>query len=367
MLEKGKISNRQAMMLLVTSILGTGLLTFPSLTTAEAKQDAWITVVIAACVSLVIILITVPLGWRFPGKTIVEYSEEILGKFLGKIVGLIFIWFFLYLTALVMREFGEFIVTVFMEETPLIVFIVTLLFAAALAIYGGLEVISRVNEMMLLLVIISFFFFMFLAFGEMDPARLRPILAEGMLPVFKGSLPAIGWLGEVVSIAFLLPYLNRPALARRSGSMAVLILLAIHLVVVVTSIMVFGAAQTGRMQFPAFMIARNAGIAGIFERSEALFMLIWVGGVFAKIAIYYYVTVLAASQWLKLSSYRPLILPFGLIIGALAFIDYRNNPELVSFLHKVWGPYSIPIELGLPALLLTIAIIRRKGVRQKNE
>jgi spore germination protein KB len=365
MIEKGKISNSQAMMLLINGVLATGLLTFPSLTTAQAKQDAWLSVIIAACVGLVVILITVPLGWRFPGKTIVEYSENILGKFLGKAVGIIFVWFFLYLSAIVVREFGEFIVSVFMEETPLIVFVVSILLVAVLPIYGGLEVIGRINTLMFALVVVSFFTFMFLAVGQMEPSELTPVLAEGLGPVLKGAIPAAGWLSEVVAIGFLLPYINRPALARRSGSTAMLILLVLHGVAVAASVMIFGAAQTGRMQFPAFMIARNVSVLGIFERTEAFFMLLWVAGVFAKIAIYYYVTVLGASQLFKLRDYRPLILPIGTVIGAMAILDYLNNAEVVSFLGKVWGPYSLPIELGLPAILLIVAIIRCKRRRNR--
>ena len=364
MIEKGKISNRQVMLLLVTSVLATGLLTFPSLTTAQAKQDAWLSVIIAAIIGLTTILVTVSLGWRFPGKTIVEYSVDILGKIPGKVIGFIFVWFFFYLTAIVVREFSEFIVTVFMDNTPIIVFISTILFACAIAIYCGLEVIARVNEMMLTLVIISFLIFMSLAVGQMDLARLTPVLAEGIIPVLKGAIPAAGWFGEVVTIAFLLPYINRPELAKRAGIMSIFILCFLHSVGVVASIVVFGAEQTGRMQFPAFMVARNVSIAGTLERVEALFMLIWVTGVFAKITIYYYVTVLAASQWLNLISYKSLILPFGTVIGAMAVLNYVNNPELVSFIGKVWGPYSIPIELGIPVILLIIAVIRRKGLKK---
>jgi spore germination protein KB len=143
--------------------------------------------------------------------------------------------------------------------------------------------------------------------------------------------------------------------------MAVIVLIVIHITAVSATIMSFGAAETGRMQFPAFMLARNISLMGIVERAEAVFMVLWVAGVFAKIMIYYYVAVLAMGQWLKLRSYRSLILPLGTVIGALAFLSYVNMAELLGFLANVWGVYALPIELGLPAALLIIALIRRKG------
>jgi spore germination protein KB len=364
-IEKGKISNRQAVLLLVAGVLSTGLLVFPSLITAVAGPDAWLAVSLAAGVALVVILITVSLNTRFPGKTIVEYSEDILGKLLGKTVGAVFIWFFLFLTALAVREFGEFMTTVFFEETPLVVFASSILLVAALAVYNGLEVIGRVNEMMLALVLIAFFFFMLLATNQMEPDRLTPVLAGGLPPLLQGAFIASGWFGEVVAIGFLAPYLNHPALARRIGVLSILILLGILIVAVVAAVMSFGPAQSGRMQFPTFMIARSVSIMNIFERAESTFMLLWVAGMFAKITVYYYYTALAIGQWFKLNDYRPLTLPLGTIIGALVFLSFTNNPEVIGFIQHVWSPYSLPIELGLPALLLITVVIRGQGGRKE--
>jgi spore germination protein KB len=361
MIENGKIANRQAMLLLVSGILSTGILIFPTLTTAAANQDAWLSVVFAAGLGLITVLIMIALGRRFPDQTIVEYSEDLLGKLLGKAAGAVLIWYFLYLTAIATREFGEFITTAFMEDTPPSVFVFTILSVAALAIYSGLEVIGRVNEFMLSLTIFSFFLFIFLAVSQMDPARLTPVLSDGLGPVIKGAIPASGWFGELIVLGFILPYINRPALAKRSAIMAVLILLIIQITAVAASIMTFGPAQTGRMQFPAFMITRNISIMGIVERNEAIFIVLWVAGVFVKIMVYYYVIVLATSQWLQLRSYRPLILPLGTVVGALAFLSFNNIAELMGFLSNVWGWYALPLELGLPALLLAVALIRAKG------
>jgi spore germination protein KB len=365
LIEKGKISSRQAVLLLVSGILATGLLIFPSLITAVAGPDAWLAVGLASGVALVIILITVSLNTRFPGKTIVEYSEDILGKLLGKTVGAAFIWFFLFLTAIAVREFGEFMITVFFEETPLVVFVSSLLLVAALAVYNGLEVIGRVNEMMLALVITAFFFFILLAANQMEPARLSPTLATGLSPVLQGAFTASGWLGEVVAIGFLVPYLNHPALTRRIGVVSVLILLSILIVAVMAAVMCFGPAQSGQIQFPVFMIARNVSIINIFERAESFFMLLWIAGMFAKITVYYYYTTLATGQWFQLNDYRPLTLPLGTIIGALVFLSFTNNPEVIGFIQHVWSPYALPIELGLPAILLITAVIRGQGGRKK--
>lgn len=361
MLEKGKISNMQASILLVSGVLPTALITLPAITCEAAGPDAWLSVFFASLVGMCVILVAVSLGLRFPGRTIIEYSETIAGRFLGKIIGLIFIWFFLHMSAVIVREFAEFIITVSMPETPLIVFVITILFTAAVAVRSGLEVIARTNDMFFTIITISFITLVVLATKDLDLSVLTPVLAKGLIPPLRGAVPTAGWIGETITIAFLLPYMNRPEKGARAGIAAVIIISVFLTIADIVAMATFGHAQTPRLMFPTFMVARYISIAGLIERMESLIALIWIGGVFVKISLYYYVAVLATAQWAGLADYRPITFPIGTIIGALSILLFANIPELITFLSKVWGPYSVPIELGLPLILLTAAWIRKKG------
>ncbi len=363
MLENGKISDHQTMLLLIATVLPTSIFSLPAFTAAEAKEDAWLSVIIASFIGVAVILNIVALGRKFPGKTILEYSEDIVGKIPGKFVGLILIGFFLYLTALTTREFTEFMLSVFLEDMPMLVLVVSILFVSALAVLQGLEVISRLNVILITIVVGFFLLSLVMAAEEFQPIRILPFFANGILPIIKGSFPVAGRIGEVFVLAFLLPYMNQTLSARRTGLSAVLILTSLFSLTVLVAILCFGALQTGRLLFPNYMVARNIIITDIIERVESVFMLIWVVGAFTKITICYYITVLATGQWLKLSRYQSLVLPIGTLIVALVLIIHVNISELVGFLRKIWSPYALSIELGIPFILLTIAFIGRKGVK----
>jgi len=95
MLEDGIISNRQAVLLIVSTILPTSIMFLPAMISKEAQQDAWISIIILTAFGVVVGLIIASLGMRFPGQTIIQYSEVILGRPLGKIVALIYPLFFI--------------------------------------------------------------------------------------------------------------------------------------------------------------------------------------------------------------------------------------------------------------------------------
>jgi spore germination protein KB len=86
----------------------------------------------------------------FKDKTIIQYSETIAGRIPGKLIGLIYCGFFIYIDAVILREFADFFTSVFFPETPLVFFSISIILASIYAVRQGLEVIARVNEIFFL-------------------------------------------------------------------------------------------------------------------------------------------------------------------------------------------------------------------------
>ena len=70
------------------------MVTLPTIAATFAKQDAWMTPVISSFPGIVVILLVTELGRRFPGMTIIEYLQVILGKWIGKVVGALYLFFY---------------------------------------------------------------------------------------------------------------------------------------------------------------------------------------------------------------------------------------------------------------------------------
>jgi spore germination protein KB len=153
MLEEGRISSKQLQWLIITSMLPTVLLILPTSVTTYAKQDGWLTIIIIGLIGLITAYILTKLGSKFPNKTIIGYSPLIVGKYLGKVIAFIYILFFLHITSVIIREFGEVLSSFLLQKTPLTLIIAVTIIVSASAVRNGIEVISRVNELVLPLVI----------------------------------------------------------------------------------------------------------------------------------------------------------------------------------------------------------------------
>ncbi len=364
MLEEGKISIRQAALLMVNTVLATAILFLPAISTRQALQDAWISVLITTANGVLISLLVVTLMRRFPEQTLVQYSEDIMGKFIGKLIGLGYIWWFLHTNAIIVREFGDFLAAAFMPRTPLLVFNAMLIILAVLAVKSGLEPLGRLNEWIFILNSFILIMIVTLSIPEIRLQNLQPIMEGGIVPALRGAYTPTSWFGEIITLGMIFPFLTQPQRGYRAAVGAHLIIGAFLFAVAVVTVGIFGPELLSRFKFPLIEVVRLISLGDFFERIESLVMIIWVGGVFVKVSVFHYVTVMAAAHTFNLKDYRPLALPLGILNVILSIHLFEGVTDLVEFLSTTFPVYALStFEVGIPALLLLTALIRGKEGR----
>jgi len=366
MLEKGKVSSRQGMLLLpFTVVMSTAVLITPTITAKAAGRDGWICIlVVATAYGLLTALVIIKLWQRFPDKTIIEYSQIIAGPF-GKIIGAAYILWFIHINSVIVREFGDFIITSFMPETPLIAFIVILLFLGGWATKCGLEVICRTNEFIFPLYALSVAGVFILVLQEADFSYLLPIMENGIKPILRGSWAPMAWRGEIIVVTMLLPYIENSDRAKRHLAYSVILIgIVLTLATLITTAVI--GELTRYLTFPLFELARCITIGRVIERVEALVLVIWVAGITIKVATFFYIASLGTGQLFGLSDYRTVVLPIGLILGVWSLEIFENSVLSIQWLTEVFPIYSFLFELGIPLVLLIIAVSTKKGGRQNN-
>lgn len=360
-----KISPGQFNALLITTVLPTALLFVPAVTVSLAGRDAWMTEIIVTVFGIMVVIVSTLLGFRFPDKTIIQYSGDILGKYLGKLIGLAYLFFFFNTTAVIIREFADFLFIAYMPRTPLLMFIVISVMLAAYAVKSGLEVIARMNQFVLLLMFLSVAGIFSLVLKEFHPEYLFPILENGVKPVIRGGLTPSAWRGEVFIMVMFIPYLNKYQKARVSGLKSMVILTAVLVLDIIICLGVFGI-RVGQFVFPVYYLAYYIGIAGFIERIEAVVLGLWVTGVTVKVAIWYYAAVLASSQLFGLKNHKTVVFPVGLILGVWSVAVFTNTTEIIQFFAEEFPYYAFTFEIMIPLGLLILAVIRKKSSFQQK-
>lgn len=357
-----KISIRQFTVLVMFYTIGTTILVIPSSLAADAEQNAWIAAIVGWLLGLLIVGLYILLSKQFPAMTLIEYTEKIFGKWLGKLISLLFVFFSFIAASSVLFYMGNFMTTQVMPETPIESFIILFAGIVLMGLRLGLEVLARAAEILfpwfLLLFIVSTLFLI----PEVDIQKILPITEIGIKPIFKASLSYIG-TASLPLIVFLMVFpacVNHP----EEGGKAFFIgnLLGGIFVIIITflSISILGADFSERNIYPSYALAKKINIGNFIQRVEILMAGMWFLTIFFKTSFYSYHFITGLAQIFGLKDYRPLVLPYGMILVVYSLVVYPNVVYMMDFDTKIWIPFALTICLFIPLIMLGIGSIQMK-------
>lgn len=356
LIESNKISSIQLGLINITYVLSTSDVFLPAFVAKEAKQDSWISVLIATMSSLLIVFIQLAISNKYPNKTITQYSCDILGRFLGKFIGVLYVYFYFFAAYAVTRELGEIFVISFNPVAPISVYSIFTITIAGYAVYKGITAIARINTILLPLGIFVLMFIACINIPIIDLNYFLPVMYKGIKPVLKGSILIQTWLIETFIILQLIPYVKDKKSVNRN-IIASVIFLSLSLQVGVMTIGIFGPL-TGKVLFPALQFAKYSSIGYYIKNLDISIMAVWVSGIFIKISVSYYLTVLSLSQLLELKSYKQYIIPIGILIMCFSILAANSISELIYELHYIVPFYIFTMTAIIPALLLIISLVK---------
>ncbi|HHW35772.1 MAG TPA: endospore germination permease [Bacillales bacterium] len=358
-MEKGKISSLQMAVMLFPAIIATFIISVPSIVGQYAKNDLWISPIFASVGGFVTVYIAYELHKLYPKQTVIQFSEQIVGRFAGKIISLIFLSFYLLTTGHVVRGYSEFIVSSILIHTPISVISVTMVILCAFAVQGGIEMLGRLAQLFSPFFILPLFIVVILLSPDFDFKNIFPIFGEGIGPSLKGAVVPRGWFSEFFLIIFLLPFVTDVKKSRKYGMWTVFAVMLTLVVVNLTVLLILGPA-TASKQFPLMNVSRYVSVGEFFDNLESVAMAVWIIGAFVKISVFFYVTALGTAQFLNLSDYRVVIWPFTILIVEISFWSIPSLAAYNSFLTVVLPYYGPFIQTIIPLFLLLIAIVRKK-------
>lgn len=361
MLENGKIGVRQFAFLVFLFTIGGIILIIPSILTSEANQDAWIAAILALGIGVLIIPLYSALGSRFPDMSLVEYSQEILGRWMGTTISLLFCTYFFINATLTLRTIGDFMVTQMMPETPIQSIFIIFLCIVIMGTRLGIEPLSRASEIFFPWVILLFLLLSVSLFPQIKLENIQPFLEEGIKPVLRATVPYVGsTFLEIVVFLMFIPFINRIQKTGKALWAGILMGGILLTVISLLTVLVLGADTTERQIYPSYALAKKINVGNFLTRIEVMMAGIWFLTIFFKLTLFFYATALSLAQSLKLKEYRFITLPLGMILIVFTLVVSPNIVYLKTFNKEILFHYSLTYGLFFPLLLLGVAAFRKK-------
>ncbi|MFS0873609.1 GerAB/ArcD/ProY family transporter [Paenibacillus xylanilyticus] len=356
-----QISTKQAGVIIINYMLGAGILTLPR-TTVEAvgTPDVWISIILSGLIITGVGFILVILCRRFPSKTGFQFVGEITGPWIAYALSIITVLYFLIISAFEIRVMAEVTGLYLLEGTPVWAIVMVFMWVGIYLMSGGLVTIARLFEIILPVTLVIFVIAILLSSQLFDISNLRPVLGEGVLPIFKGlKSTLLAYTGYEIMIV-IMAYMQKPEKGIKAMVWGTAVPMVIYLITVV---MVIGSLSVEGMKtrtWPTLDLMRSFEIQGlIFERFESLLLVIWVMQIFSTFTITHYAAAVGVAHTFKIKNTVPImyaLLPVSYLIAVLP----KDVNETFT-LGDMVGNVSIYLFGILPTVLLLISIIRKKG------
>jgi spore germination protein KB len=113
-----KVTGIQVFWIIMCMDLGMTLVMTLSPSLEAAKQDAWLSIIVAGLIALLVALLATRAAHLYPGQTLIEYSETILGAWLGKAVVITYLVQWYTIIPIVLSQFTDLVQIMLLQGTP---------------------------------------------------------------------------------------------------------------------------------------------------------------------------------------------------------------------------------------------------------
>lgn len=355
MRQDGKISAGQLLMLAFLTRIIIMISVDSQLAGGKNLLDLSLSAVCYLGLNLVLILPAWMLHKRYPELDLLDAASYGLGK-AGQITALLYAAYFLFMNSYFLTLFEQ-----FMEEEVNPRLPVWLVSAAVLAVacYGaflGLESIARTAGFLFLLACAGMLFLLVSLNSELRSENFTPLLYDGAGQTVQGTLLFLSRSTFYSVLPILLP--------RTTGSVRLKYLLwnvglTLFFIVLIVTVCGTLGPMAGIKAFPVYTMSSLAQ-SGPFQRLDAVYIGIWMMGLFLTLALDLYLVCVCISHVFGKTAGR-----ISILAGALALVVSTNT----IFQTEAVQLSVFRLEFILIATLLTglvipcviLAAVRRKG------
>ncbi|MDV3429320.1 MAG: endospore germination permease [Bacillota bacterium] len=331
-------------------------------------RDMWVCGIISVVTVLPFIIMIIRIGKNFPGKTITEYSRELLGCVLGKALGLLLTIYFFLSASSSITMYIHHLTGFLLPQTPFLVVTILHVFIICCLVWEGPEVIGRTSVIAFAMAVIFFLLVFSASLSEINIDRILPVFDTGVFPVFKASADTDTFIGfSPLLTAMLLPIVKDQKKAIGSAVSGLFIGGFFFILYFIVELMVMGPQVVAMMRIASMDFVRAIQITQYLHRFESFMVALWYWSIMIQAGIAALCSLESFMQTTGIKKKSPfLIIIFGLMLIISTYYMGHNDVAFLRLREYVWKYFSLPIDFGVPILLFLALGVKKMITNNKN-
>ncbi|MFF3024849.1 GerAB/ArcD/ProY family transporter [Gottfriedia sp. NPDC057948] len=351
------ISSFQLFFYMVIVQLNVTTLRLPMYLYKESAHDGWISLVFSCLYSVCTIFLYSFLIKRFPNLTIFEVCTLFFGKWIGGILKISYILYFIFIAYLINQSYLFVFSKWVFPNSP---FWSILLLLLIIGIYLGKENIRTMTRFFQLSfwTFLIIFVFSIEAFQQVEWKFLLPVAQVNFAHILKGSYTSYYFLHGFECLLVVYPFVKGPhRKIIKSSIFSILFITMINLFTVVLCFVFFSKKEMELIPEPTIYLFKTLTFFKVLERLDLLFLSLWFVIIASSYVAYLNLANVGISNLInrnRVSTFSTLAI--CLIIFLVSNLVPSSNGYL-EILIKILSISSFIFILLIPALILCISLL----------
>lgn len=342
--------------------VGIGIHGFQRLIFMEARQDAWISVLIAGFATHIVVFVIIKTLQIYGSTDIYGIHHEVYGKWLGKVLNSLYILYCLWIFSLILKNYIEVLETWIFPTVPVWLFSFSILLLVIYGVTGGFRMIVGVCFFSIALSLWMFGFIGYpLRFA--DFGHLLPVMESSLVSILKGAhkmtLTIVGF--EILYIIY--PYMEKKDKLQKYAHIGIAATTFLYLILMLLAISYFSPGQLLNTIWPTLSLFKIVKLPFI-ERTEYVAVTFWLLIILPNLMLYLWAAVRGAKRSFGVSQIKTMWVFTTLLFVMSLFINTRVK---INRFNDFFASVAFYVTFCYPLVLYSFALLKKKITAHKEK
>ncbi|GGF16705.1 germination protein KB [Halobacillus andaensis] len=359
-----KLTRRQYFFIIIQTQIGVGILALPFDLHTAAKQDGWISLIIAWMLLNIILVFLWMLAKKYPEKDYFKIQEFVLTRWVGKTVSALYVIYFSSVGILILLLYSRMISLWVLPNTPYWVLSFMMITISVYIVCCDLITIARIYTMFSALLI---FLASLIIYSVKDSKLmyLLPIASNGWGGIITGvDKGIISFLGFLVTLVIYSKVEGSPKDKLKTILYAQFTVFLFYLCIVLVTFTFFSTKEMALVSEPVLYMLKSYQFP-IVARIDLFFISIWMVFVATTLSSFLYMAGLGLRRMVNTQQNKWVVFSVGCLFFISSLFIGFDLTKLDRFqTYVVHGGYIFAV--GIPLLILLISLFRKNRNKEKT-
>ncbi|WP_181349320.1 GerAB/ArcD/ProY family transporter [Thalassobacillus sp. CUG 92003] len=344
-----------------TMQVGAGLMGVPRIIFLEAKQNAWISILISGLFIHIVIWVMIVTLRQFENMDLIDIQKEVFGVWISRLLGTIYVVYLTIVLLSILKNYIEVVQVFIFPDLPVYIPSLLLIILVVYANLGGFRVVAGVSFVFF----IGTFWLTFMLFKPitlMDWNHFTPIDSVGALEILKGAYKTTYSLLGLEILYFAYPYIrNKKDIALPvHGGVFLAVLLTLYVTVV--SIGYFSPTQLEQTVWASLAMFKIVQFS-IIERFDFIGVSMWMMVILPNLIAFTWLIITAIKKMYHIPKKSSLYV-LGIVLFILSIsIKYRMNIDIITDLAARVGFWLVFVY---PFILYGAVLVHKRWQKRRQ-